>query len=214
MEESRILIVDDNEAIHRDFHAVLATSESFGDQETQALEDALFNDELNCASEVSSELSYQIDDAMQGEQAVEMVHAAAEAGDQYSLIFMDVRMPPGIDGIETINRIWKHHRNIEMVLCTAYSDYSWDEIVKKFGVNDQLLFLRKPFDATAVKQVTLSLTTKYRLRQEAKHYIENLESEVGQRTIELTRAIASLMATNQEQKRTIARLSREAELSK
>ena len=68
---------------------------------------------------------YDISDAYQGEEAVSMVEKACREGQPYALIFMDVRMPPGIDGIETVQKILEKHRDNEVVICTAYSDYSW-----------------------------------------------------------------------------------------
>ena len=103
-----------------------------------------------------------------------MVHRAVDAVQPYSLIFMDVRMPPGWDGIETIAHVWAAFPEIEIVICTAYSDYSWEQIIAKLGKNDHLLFISKPFDSITVIQMALSLTTKARLAQEKRQYIETL----------------------------------------
>ena len=92
----------------------------------------------------------------------------------YSMIFMDVRMPPGMDGIQTILQIWEKHPNIEVVICTAFSDYSWDNIVKTLGSTDRLLFMKKPFDSVAVKQTALSLTKKWDLDRKNRESISNL----------------------------------------
>lgn len=120
-----------------------------------------------------------------------MVKEAAKKGSPYALVFMDVRMPPGIDGIEAIQKIWKDYPFTEMVICTAYSDYSWDEIINNFGSTDKLLFMKKPFDATALKQTALTLTQKWNLQQEAIQYTEKLEREVEERTSELSKLVVS-----------------------
>ena len=104
-----------------------------------------------------------------------------EEGRPYALVFMDVRMPPGIDGIEAIRRIWKRHPSLEIVICTAYSDYSFDAILEKLGSSDHLLFLNKPFDSIAVKQMAHSLTQKWNLHQQARRNVRRLEEEVAQR---------------------------------
>jgi diguanylate cyclase (GGDEF)-like protein len=109
---------------------------------------------------------------------------------------MDVRMPPGWDGIETISRIWQQFPYTEMVICTAYSDYAWDDIVARLGNTDKLLFLSKPFDAIAVKQMALTLIKKWNLGQQARNYIESLETEVDQRTKQLKEIMLELEKKN------------------
>ncbi len=162
----RILIVDDNEAIHRDIRSILVGPEFLDDKETMALEMELFDDGGAIVPAVASGAdSYGIDDAYQGEDAIEIVRRAANDHNPYSLVFMDVRMPPGLDGVETIKKIWEDCPDVQMVICTAYSDYSWDEIVANFGRTDKLLFLKKPFDTTALRQIVFAMTEKWQLEQ-------------------------------------------------
>jgi len=184
---NRILIVDDNKSIHDDFIKVLCRGRARAEQEVNVLERTLFD------TRVSAELILEEDDAAcceldhayQGQQALELVEKAEAEGLPYALIFMDVRMPPGWDGIETILRIWDKHPRIEMVICTAFSDYSWEEIITKLGMTDRLLFLKKPFDAVAVKQIALALLKKWNLSNEACGHLKNLELEVSARTKQL-----------------------------
>lgn len=182
--KKRILIVDDNKSIHEDIKKILAIN--IVNTEIDKFEELLF-DEKKETNHRSKE--FVIDDAYQGEEAISLVKGAENEQFPYSLIFMDVRMPPGIDGIETIHQIWASYPNIEMVICTAYSDYSWDEIMEKFGFTDQLLFLKKPFDAVSLKQITYSLTTKWEIGRKNKEYMEYLEKEVETRTAELKRLL-------------------------
>ncbi len=187
----RILIVDDNESIHEDIEVILTNRQNKQDTGLADLEDMLFgkNEDSVTESALSDQVVYRIDHAYQGEESVKMVQEAEESGDPYALIFMDVRMPPGMDGIEAIRVIWDKYPYIEMVICTAYSDYTWDKIVKSLGITDKLLFMKKPFDATALKQMALSLTTKWDLRQQSIDYTEKLEKEVEERTKELTQLV-------------------------
>jgi len=144
----RILIVDDNESIHNDFRKVLVHEVNEDHADLDELEAELFGAEEKEEPVTESEnVVYEVDSAFQGQafqgqEALKMVDEAAAEGKPYSLIFMDVRMPPGWDGIETIGHIWVKHPYLEMVLCTAYSDYTWDDIVEKLGCTDKLLFLR------------------------------------------------------------------------
>lgn len=165
------------------------------DQETSELEDELFGDleELEIEEENQAislfNVQYNIDSAYQGMEAIKMVDTAAQEGNIYSLIFMDVRMPPGIDGIRTIQKIWDKYPDIEVIICTAYSDYSWDDIMKKFGQTDHLLFIKKPFDAIVVKQAASLLTKKW---EESKKNADKLEIEISKRTKELNAMIDHL----------------------
>lgn len=191
----RILIADDNKDIHEDIKYILdSSSEETEDyQETRLLKEELFGESsIPGKTETTIDVKYRIDDAFQGEEAVRMVQSAINAGDPYSLIFMDVRMPPGIDGIEAIEHIWKIDPDIGVVICTAYSDYSWNQIVLKLGQNDNLLFIRKPFDNVALKQIALAMTTKWNLKIQVNEYIENLERQVSTRTTELTEMVVQL----------------------
>jgi diguanylate cyclase (GGDEF)-like protein len=197
---TRILIVDDNESIHEDFCKVLVQEKSEAHEALDELEAELFGDDEDETPETNTDpqINYQVDSAHQGQEALAMVNKAAEEGKPYALIFMDVRMPPGWDGVETISRIWLQHPYIEMVLCTAYSDYTWDDIVEKLGSTDKLLFLRKPFDSVAVQQMALSLIKKWNLGAQARHYVKNLEQEVQQRTIQLRDLLKELESKNAE----------------
>jgi len=204
----RILIVDDNESIHNDFRKVLVHEVNEDHADLDELEAELFGDEKNDEAITGDQnVAYEVDSAFQGQEALKMVDKAEEEGRPYALIFMDVRMPPGWDGIETIGRIWVKHPYLEMVLCTAYSDYTWDDIVERLGCTDKLLFLRKPFDSVAVQQMALSLIKKFNLGEQARYYVNNLEREVQQRTLQLQDLLhemesknAQLSSTNDELK--------------
>lgn len=195
---SRILLVDDNEAIHEDIEAILSSHQTETDDELQELEGSLFGSSVSGSTDVIEDIQYRIDHAYQGEEAIRKVNEAAECGNPYSLVFMDVRMPPGMDGIEAIQHIWKDYPFIEMVICTAYSDYSWDEIVQNLGSSDKLLFMKKPFDATALKQTALTLTTKWHLQQKAIEYTDQLEKEVQERTNELNNLVEDFKAMKEK----------------
>lgn len=193
----RILIVDDNADIHKDFRKILGSSQKKTRRShLDAIEQQLFADEHDDSDDAGKDdfnhpdiydVEYEIDSAYQGEEAVALVEQACAQNRPYALIFMDVRMPPGIDGIESIYRIWSKSPNIEVVICTAYSDYSFEEILQKLGTTDRLLFLNKPFDSIVVKQMALSLTRKWTLHEEARQHVRRLKSEIDQRRESETR---------------------------
>lgn len=192
--ELRIMVIDDSPAIHEDFIKVLTTTK---EQSTafNVLDRELFGEENTFEREESLLPEFQIDTADQGREGVEKIKLACEAGKPYALAFVDIRMPPGWDGLETIKRMWKIDRDIQVVICTAYSDYSWEETVQKLGVSDNLLVLKKPFDKVAVRQLACALTRKWLLAKEAKKYTESLQKIVDERTESLQQSLSLLRAT-------------------
>lgn len=195
LENNRILIVDDNESIHDDFRKILL-NQSFENglsEDYEDLEKELFGkDEETKTQEVS--ISYDIDFAFQGQEAFEKVkESLLDDNIPYAVIFVDVRMPPGWDGIETIKKIWEIYPEAEIVVCSAYSDYPWEKIISVLGINDRLLFLKKPFDSIEVKQMALSLVTKWNLYKKSKNYVSDLEKEVQKRTRQLKGMVNELV---------------------
>ena len=176
---NRILIVDDNETIHADFRKILAPTAT-ADASLRDAEKLLFGGAAEPAS--SAVPVYQIDSASQGQEGLQMVEQAADEGRPYALAFVDVRMPPGWDGIETVARIWEKHPDLPVVICTAYSDYSWSEMMSRLGHSDNLVVLRKPFEAVEVLQLAHSLTHKWLLARQIRAHIEELDGLVQSRT--------------------------------
>jgi two-component system, cell cycle sensor histidine kinase and response regulator CckA len=184
----RILIIDDNPSIHEDFRKILGPADAKLAEELDATEATLFGDHAGA----SSAQNFRIDSAFQGQEGLEKVRAACAEGAPYAVAFVDVRMPPGWDGIETISRIWKEFPDLQIVICTAYSDYSWDEIAKSVGNTDKMLVLKKPFDNVEVLQMAHALSKKWQLTQMGRKQMEELDALVNQRTAELRAANARL----------------------
>src|ERR1700722_3738362 len=133
----RILIIDDNPAIHEDFRKILCAN--LYDAEPLALaSQALFGQ--GQASE--EEPTFEVDSAFQGQEGLERVVAALKEGTPYAVAFLDVRMPPGWDGIETAERMWAEDPDLQIVLCTAYSDYSWNEMRERLCTPGPLVIFK------------------------------------------------------------------------
>ncbi|MBI2792413.1 MAG: EAL domain-containing protein [Gammaproteobacteria bacterium] len=186
----RILIIDDNPTIHQDFIKILTTPQISNELDKLDLE--LF-DEKEANSIVLP--YFKIDTATQGKEGVDRIEQALNEGNPYALAFVDVRMPPGWDGIETIKHIWQIDPNIQIVICTAFSDYSWEETVENLGMTDNLLILKKPFDNVTVRQLACALVKKWQLMQELKHRAEFLEKTVEQRTQSLQESLSLIRST-------------------
>lgn len=176
-----ILTVDDNEAIHEDYRKVLGGEKI--DLQLAETAEFLFGDESNPTR--PSKRVYKLDSALQGVQGLAMVEASLNNGKPYACAFIDVRMPPGWDGVETAKRIWEIDPDLPIVLCTAYSDYSWEEISLELDRTDQLLILKKPFDPLELRQVAASQTARWGLNQQIKENTSLLEQRVEKRTREI-----------------------------
>ncbi|MFJ1267671.1 EAL domain-containing protein [Legionella lytica] len=188
----RILIIDDNPAIHQDFQKILKTEHS--NAHLNKLNQLIFGEEIAPESDLSSNSlpNFQIDCASQGSEGIQCIQQALNEGEPYALAFVDIRMPPGLDGVQTITKIWALDPEIQIVICTAYSDYSWEDTVNALGLRDNLLILKKPFDSVAVRQLACSLTKKWRLMQESKNRQELLEQTVKDRTDSLQQTLSML----------------------
>jgi diguanylate cyclase (GGDEF)-like protein/PAS domain S-box-containing protein len=113
---------------------------------------------------------------------LEKVLKAVESGKPYALAFVDMRMPPGWDGVETIEKILQIDPEIQIVICTAYSDYSWEDILTRFGRADRLLILKKPFDMAEVCQLACALTEKWSLTRQANLKMDQMQTMVSEQT--------------------------------
>jgi two-component system, NtrC family, sensor kinase len=197
----RILVIDDNRAIHEDIRKVLASDRSERGA-LQQRQSALFGE----AAPVSQRQTFQIDSAFQGQDGLCLLQQALEDGDPYAVAFVDVRMGLGWDGIQTTARLWETYPDLQVVICTAYSDYSWEDMVAQLGHSDRLVILKKPFDNVEVQQLANALSQKWRLLQQAKAKLEDLEQIVSARTAQLQTANSQLQGEVAERKQIEAAL--------
>jgi CheY-like chemotaxis protein len=153
----RILVIDDNESIHEDFRKILETPKDSGSLDQARA--ALFGEAPSLPPQEHYELAF----ASQGREGCGMVHSAYGEGRPYSLAFVDMRMPPGWDGLETIENLWYVDPDLEIVICTAYSDHPWEDVSRRVGRTDKLLILMKPFNSIEIVQLAHSLTKKWNL---------------------------------------------------
>ena len=137
----RILVIDDNPAIHEDFRKILCRDRS-STSSLEAQEAELFG----TAAPLGRQSEFEVDSAFQGEAGLARVYHAIQEGRPYELAFVDVRMPPGWDGIQVTPKLWVADPYLPVVICTAYSDYSWEEMFARLGTSDRTFILKKPFD--------------------------------------------------------------------
>jgi EAL domain-containing protein (putative c-di-GMP-specific phosphodiesterase class I) len=173
----RVLVIDDNPAIHEDMRKILGPGLVNSAQVTES-EAAVFG---YAAKNAAALPVFQVDSASQGQQGVTMVRHARDRDQPYAVAFVDARMPPGWDGLETITRLWEQDPDVFIVLCTAYSDYSWHEIRTRLARPERLVILKKPFDNMEVLQLADGLTEKWRLARSAGHHLQELERRISER---------------------------------
>lgn len=191
--ELRIIIIDDNPNIHDDVIKVLTTSHKKS-QEFSDLEAAIFGTDNQDYNE-NHLPEFIFETASQGQDGVNKIQQAIREKRPYALAFIDIRMPPGLDGIETIKRIWQIDPNIQVVICTAFSDYNWAETIDQLGINDNFLILKKPFDNIAVRQLACALTQKWLLAQDSKKHTELMSQTLEEQTKSLQHTLSLLRAT-------------------
>jgi diguanylate cyclase (GGDEF)-like protein len=175
----RILIIDDNAAIHQDFRKVLSVQP---EHSAQAALDILESDILGEEASPTVRPDFDIDSAYQGQEGVMMVRHATGDGRPYAMAFVDMRMPPGWDGLETIENLWKVDPDVQIVICSAHTDYDWTEVVHRLGHSDKLLVLRKPAEPIEVLQCATALSRKWENDRLVKDQVGRLEEDIVNRT--------------------------------
>ncbi|MES2017500.1 MAG: EAL domain-containing protein [Pseudomonadota bacterium] len=183
---ARLLVVDDNAAVLDAYRKVL-TPARLSSEALDVLEAALFDAPLAASQ---SHPNFQVDYLQDGEQAARQALAGRNEERPYAVAFVDMRMPGGWDGMQTIEALWQADPRIQVVICTAYSDHSWEDITNRLGWSDRLLILRKPFEKVEVLQMASALSRKWMLHRELQLELDVLECSVAQRTFDLTEALA------------------------
>ncbi|HTE49791.1 MAG TPA: ATP-binding protein [Kofleriaceae bacterium] len=177
---TRILVIDDTREIHGSFRRILCRPRRAAQEQVDALEAALFGSTSAPAAPAST--TFAMDSAYQGQEGLALLREARAAGRPYALAFVDMRMPPGWDGVETISHLWAEDPDLQVVICTAYSDQSWSDVLRALGDRESLLILKKPFDNIEVAQMASALTRKWAFQQQLRTRMDDLEAMVQKRT--------------------------------
>jgi diguanylate cyclase (GGDEF)-like protein len=179
----RILIIDDNRDIHRDFRKVIGSG--FDDASSMAAAELAI---LGETAPTAAKDTFEMDSAFQGQEGVARIQQALDEGRPYAMAFVDMRMPPGWDGLETIERLWKVDPDVQVVICSAHSDYDWTDVIARLDHSDKLLVIKKPFEAVEVIQSANALTRKWQNERIVRRQVETLEQAVVVRTENLETA--------------------------
>lgn len=203
----RLLLIDDTPSIHQDFRKILLPDHS-SEVALDAVESALFGQESK-----TRVAPFELDSAYQGQEGLAMVCQSIQANRPYALAFVDMRMPLGWDGVETIERLWQEDPRLQIVICTAYSDHSWESVLERLDTRDRLLILKKPFDKIEVCQLASALTAKWDMTQQAALQLGALEETVQERTVEIRRAGEALQVEIVERKQLESQLLQSEKLA-
>jgi putative two-component system response regulator len=181
----RILVIDDKESIHEDFRQIL--SHSVANASLDAARNAVFGANSQRASE-----GFEVDCVFDGRDGLAEIAEAIKNSKPYAMAFVDLRMESDWDGIETIEQLWRVQPDLQMVLCTAYSDYSWTEIIDRLGMTERLLILKKPFDNMEVRQMACALTEKWELLNQLDNLVQERTTQIAETRDVAMFVIASL----------------------
>ncbi len=184
----RILIVDDEQAMHDSYRQVFSKrgEAAAGGAALSAMAAELFGDDDDGADVLDApivsgdDVEFDCDHFNQGLQAVEAVQNSIETGDRYAVAFIDVRMPPGIDGKETARRIRAMDPDINLVIVTGYSDFSPLDISRAAGPADKIFYIAKPFQAEEVMQTATALGARWRVDIELREARASLAEKIEQ----------------------------------
>jgi two-component system cell cycle sensor histidine kinase/response regulator CckA len=189
---NRILIVDDNPAIHADFNKILRPQSA----SVSALDDSA-SQLFNITRRARQKPEVVLQSACSGEEALRMVQESTLRQEPYAMAFMDVHMPPGWDGVDTAQRLWEIDPDLLIVFCTAYSNYSWAVLATKLGYSDKFLILKKPFEAIEVTQLAVAMIQRWTLARESQQRLIELDRLVAERTRHLQLQIEKTKATEE-----------------
>jgi DNA-binding NtrC family response regulator len=171
----RVLIVDDFPAIHEDFRKIL-----HGEDDPRAILRQFQDDILGEDNPMESSSTFRVESAFQGQGGIEHIRQSYKDNDPVILAFIDVRMPPRIDGIETSSKIQKEFPETQIAICTAFNDFPWPKIAKQMYRADNFVILKKPFENIAILQLAHALCAKWKLAKKLRRRAAELESELKQ----------------------------------
>jgi signal transduction histidine kinase/CheY-like chemotaxis protein len=178
-QNKRILIVDDQQDLREQLAKLLLRSGKANETTSlvQQMRSRLLGIKKEEEENISDDDGYVCETVGQGEDAFEMVKKANAENVPYAVMFLDMRMPPGWDGLETAKKIREIDKNIEIVIMTAYADHDQSTIAETVGTPQKLLYIKKPFQSEEIYQLALSLTSKWNFEETErirKNWLETL----------------------------------------
>ncbi len=178
----RILIIDDEQAMHDSYAQSFRPRDTAAGEELSAMAAELFGDDdavpTPAPAVADACAQFELTHRMQGLDGVAAVESALTLGLPYAVAFIDVRMPPGIDGKETARRIRALDPDINIVIVTGYSDFSPLDISRAAGPADKIFYIAKPFEVEEVVQTATALCHRWASDRELSAAREALAGQV------------------------------------
>ena len=202
----RVLVAEDDPALQQEYRLAFAVTAPAGAEQFRSLESDLFGS--TGPAEVGGEMAFELTVCSQGEEAVNAMRAAVESGRPYSVAFIDVRMPPGIDGITAAERMIEIDGTLNAVIVTGYSDIPRQEIHRRLGKGN-LFYFQKPFLGDEFMQLAWALHRKREAERALQSSNVRLHHEVNRRTSELVMAVKRARAASQAKSDFLANMSHE-----
>jgi len=148
-ERIKVLIADDDEHVLRCYRDAFTDTEPTGHMlAIDALSAELFDPE----TDIVDTPKFSIVACSQGDDAISLAREAASEGEPFDVIILDVRMPPGIDGVEAGSRIRELDPDVEIVFVTGYSDVPLDELKRRVPPPMKLHYFNKPLSFTRLAE--------------------------------------------------------------
>ncbi|MCI5113357.1 MAG: response regulator [Candidatus Electrothrix sp. AW1] len=209
----RVLVIDDNPEIHNDIKKILQPTTRSDDF------DALLSDITGKTTAKTNHSVLQVDSAFQGDEGIKMIRQARMEERPYALAFVDMRIPPGLDGLQTIKKMQMEDDRLQYIIITAYSDYSWQDISDSLVSKDNLLVIKKPFESIEIRQSASALIEKWHIAMEREHILaalamqrDMLEDKVKERTAELDQKNVLLEKGIEERKKAEEQIRRHRDM--
>jgi len=178
----KVLIADDDEHVldcYRD-----AFTEDEPTNHMKAL-DALAAELFDPDTDVVDEPKFEIVSCCQGDDAISLARKASDEGLPFDVVILDVRMPPGIDGIEAAGQIREIDPNVNIVIVTGSGGTEPENLGKEIPPADKIFYFKKPFHAIECRQLAAALCGKWHSDLALRKANEELEMRVAKRTKEL-----------------------------
>jgi response regulator RpfG family c-di-GMP phosphodiesterase len=169
----RVLVIDDKQSIHEDFRQILSNGQA--NTSLAAARNAVFG-----TNGKDSSADFEADCVFSGREGLARVLESEKTGRPYAMAFVDLRLDSDWDGIETIEQLWKVQPHLQIVICTAYSDYSWMDIIDRLGSTERLLILKKPFENIEVRQMACALTEKWELLNKLDNLVQERTTQIAE----------------------------------